>query len=126
MTQPTLSLWAEPVSVPEDRIVARSEDRVAWLRARRGGVTATDAARLSGVRAIQSVVFEKLLGSGFGGNAYTDYGREREPHIARWVQQEHGIAGNTAQLNVAEAREAVIRWPSRAVAACAAGHGKAG
>jgi hypothetical protein len=81
MTQPTLSLWAEPVAVPEDRIVARSEDRVAWL---------------SGVRAIQSVVFEKLLGGGFGGNAYTDYGREREPHIARWVQQQHGIAGNTA------------------------------
>jgi hypothetical protein len=96
MTQPTLSLWAEPVAVPEDRIVARSEDRVAWLRARRGGVTATDAARLSGVRAIQSVVFEKLLGGGFGGNAYTDYGREREPHIARWVKQQHGIAGNTA------------------------------
>jgi hypothetical protein len=96
MTQPTLSLWAEPVAVPEDRIVARSEDRVAWLRARRGGVTATDAARLSGVRAVQSVVFEKLLGSDFGGNAYTDYGRERVPHIAAWVQQEHGIAGNTA------------------------------
>lgn len=95
-TQPTLSLWAEPASLPNDRIVARSEDRAAWLGARRRGVTATDAARLSGPRSIQAVVLEKLLGGGFGGNAFTDYGRERESEIARWVSAHHRIAPSTA------------------------------
>lgn len=95
-TQPTLSLWAEPVSLPVDRIVARSEDRAAWLGARRRGVTATDAARLSGPRAIQAVVLEKLLGGGFGGNAFTDYGRAREGEIARWVGTHHGIQPSNA------------------------------
>ena len=46
-------------------------------------MTATDAAPGCPASGRSSrVVFEKLLGSGFGGNAYTDYGREREPHIA--------------------------------------------
>ena len=32
-----------------------------------------------------------MRGSGFSGNAYTDFGREREPHIAAWVEERHGI-----------------------------------
>ena len=37
------------------RIVARSSDRIAWLRARSQGVTATDAARLSTSHAVIAV-----------------------------------------------------------------------
>jgi hypothetical protein len=90
--QPTLDLWDEPLPDHRARIVANSADRVAWLRARSRGVTATDVARLSSVRALQAVALEKLTGSGFGGNAYTDHGRAREPEIARWVLAKHGIA----------------------------------
>ena len=74
-----------------DRIVADSADRMAWLRARSRGITATDVARLSSTRALAQVAWEKRHGSGFGGNAFTDHGLDREPHIGRWVLAEHGI-----------------------------------
>jgi hypothetical protein len=90
-----LSLWDEPLPDHRSRIVADSENRVAWLRARSRGVTATDVARLSSEKAVQAVAFDKLHGTGFYGNAYTDHGRAREPEIARWVHQQHGIAPST-------------------------------
>ncbi len=89
--QPTLSLWDEPVPDHRARIVANSTDRVGWLRARSRGVTATDVARLSSERSLAAVALDKLGGTGFGGNAFTDHGRSREPAIARWVQRNHGI-----------------------------------
>ncbi len=85
------ALWGDPVPDHRARIVASSTDRVAWLKARSGGVTATDVARLSSERAVQIVAQEKLHGSTFAGNAYTDHGLAREPEIARWVRAEHGI-----------------------------------
>lgn len=95
-TQPMLSLWDEPARAHTDRILAHSTDRVAWLRARSTGVTATDVARLSGPRALQSLALEKQYGSGFGGNAYTDHGVAREPEIARWVRATHRIEPSAA------------------------------
>jgi hypothetical protein len=94
--QPTLSLWDEPAPDHRDRIVAHSSDRIAWLRARSQGVTATDVARLSSDRAVQAVANEKIYGSGFGGNAYTDHGIAREPEIARWVRARHRIEPSNA------------------------------
>lgn len=91
IVQPTLDLWDEPLPDHRSRVVSNSNDRISWLRARSLGVTATDVARLSSVRALQAVALEKLTGSSFGGNAYTDHGRAREPEIARWVQSNHGI-----------------------------------
>lgn len=75
----------------ELRILADSNDRRAWLEQRAAGVTATDAARLATEASIAQVVREKVRGSSFGGNAYTDFGRQREPHIAAWVAERHGI-----------------------------------
>jgi hypothetical protein len=102
-TQPMLPLWDAPESRSDhrSRIVAQSGDRVAWVRARSRGVTATDAARLSSERAVKAVVYDKLLGSGFHGNAFTDHGRVREPQIARWVAREHGIPSSTALFHAA-------------------------
>ncbi len=40
---------------------------------------------------MQSVADDKLYGSSFRGNAYTDHGTAREPVIAEWVRREHGI-----------------------------------
>ena len=94
--QPTLSLWDEPLPDHTARILAHSTDRVAWLRARSKGVTATDVARLAGPKGLQSVALEKIHGSSFGGNAFTDHVITREPEIARWVRANHGIEPSAA------------------------------
>ncbi|WP_206447444.1 YqaJ viral recombinase family protein [Agrococcus sp. KRD186] len=78
------------------RIVAYSSDRVAWLRARSQGVTATDAAKLSTQRSIQNVAMEKFGPRGFTGNAFTDHGRAREPHIASWVHDHFSLVASDA------------------------------
>jgi hypothetical protein len=77
------------------RIVADSTDRVAWLRARSQGITATDVAKLATVKSVQNAAYDKLHGSGFGGNPYTDHGRAREPEIAAWVLAQYGIEPST-------------------------------
>jgi len=94
--QPTLSFFDEPPVPHTARILADSTDRVAWLRARSRGVTATDAARLSSQKSLQAVALDKIMGTGFGGNAFTDHGRAREPEIARWVRAEHRIEPSSA------------------------------
>jgi hypothetical protein len=96
LVQPMLSLWEEPARTHTDRILAHSTDRVAWLRARSAGVTATDVARLSGPKALQALALDKQYGSGFGGNAYTDHGAAREPEIATWMRANHRIEPSTA------------------------------
>ena len=86
-----LDLFSEPRADHRSRIVARSTDRMAWLKARSSGVTATDVARLSSERALHAVAMDKVLGSSFTGNAYTEHGLAREPEIARWVKSVYGI-----------------------------------
>jgi YqaJ-like viral recombinase domain len=78
------------------RILAYSSDRVAWLKARSAGVTATDVARLSSQTALKLVAREKLFGGSFSGNAYTDHGKSREPEIAGWVERVYRIAPSDA------------------------------
>lgn len=78
------------------RVVADSRDRVAWVRARSRGITATDVATLTSLNAIRRAADAKLTGSGFSGNAYTAHGKEREPAIAGWVAATHGIHPSTA------------------------------
>jgi len=78
------------------RIVADSRDRVAWVRARSRGITATDVASLTSERVIARAADAKRMGSGFSGNAYTNHGRLREPEIAAWVAATHGIQPSSA------------------------------
>ncbi|MBO1900475.1 YqaJ viral recombinase family protein [Leucobacter weissii] len=73
------------------RVVVDGSDRVAWLRARSRGITATDVAKLTSPRSIDTAAWQKLHGTGFGGNAYTEHGKAREPEIAAWVLREHRI-----------------------------------
>ena len=81
----------------EARIVADSRDRVAWLRARARGITATDVAGLTSETSIARAADAKLgAGPRFGGNVYTDHGRRREPEIAAWVAATHGILPSSA------------------------------
>ena len=78
------------------RVVADSRDRVAWVRARSRGITATDVAALTSANAISRAADAKLTGSGFSGNAFTAHGRVREPEIAAWVAATHGIQPSSA------------------------------
>ena len=94
--QPMLSLWDAPPVSYRERVVTDGSDRIAWLRARSRGVTATDVARFSSRKALQAVALDKWLGTGFSGNAYTDHGRAREPEIARWAAREHGMQASGA------------------------------
>lgn len=99
--------WRENGAVPLDyraRIVADSRDRVAWLRERAHGVTATDAAKLANPRAVRAVAMEKLLGSGFSGNSYTAHGRAREPEIAEWARAIFGMQPSTSLFHAAQNR----------------------
>ncbi|WP_336603857.1 YqaJ viral recombinase family protein [Agromyces seonyuensis] len=86
----------------ETRIVADSSDRIAWLRARSRGITATDAAKLATRASVRSAAWEKLNGTGFGGSAYTEHGRSREPVIAEWAAREHGMAASTKLFHAAD------------------------
>lgn len=97
----------------EQRVVADSSDRVAWLRARSRGVTATDAAKLATAASVTTAANEKLYGTrgrGFGGSRFTDHGREREPVIASWVQREHGLAPSSLLFH-AEAERRHLATP---------------
>ncbi len=86
------------------RVVADARDRVAWLRARSQGITATDVAGLTGESSLARAADAKLGGSRFGGNAYTEHGRRREPEIAGWIAATHGILPSTALFHAAEER----------------------
>ena len=95
--QPTLALWDAPPVPYRERMVTDGSDRVAWLRARSRGVTATDVARLSGPKAAAG---RRARQAGSApdsrGNAYTDHGRAREPEIARWAARLHGMTASAA------------------------------
>ncbi len=78
------------------RVVTDGSNRMEWMRARSRGITATDVAKLSTPRSIDTAAWEKLHGSSFNGNAYTRHGTEREPEIAAWVLREHGISPSRA------------------------------
>lgn len=77
------------------RVLADSSNRIEWLRARAQGITATDVAKLSTEKSIRNAAWDKLYGSGFSGNTYTDHGRRREPVIAAWVQENFNIFPST-------------------------------
>lgn len=96
IVQPMLSLWDEPPRSHHERVVADSNDRMAWLRARARGVTATDVARMSSAKTLQGLALEKLLGTGFSGNAYTQHGRAREPEIGRWANRVYGMRSSSS------------------------------
>ena len=99
-----LQLWEEPATDHRNRVVADSADRIGWLRARRAGITATDAARLCSTRSLHAVAWQKQHGTGFTGNAYTEHGVAREPELAAWVLANHAIPPNTALFHARQDR----------------------
>jgi hypothetical protein len=80
----------------EDRAIASSDDRPAWLAARRLGVTATEISKLEvGGASFGRILNEKRSGvEAFTGNRYTEYGKAREEFIAAWVKERFDIEPN--------------------------------
>lgn len=105
MQDSQLDLFAPAEPLHLQRVLARSSDRITWLRHRAMGVTATDVARLSSPKALQSVAWEKRTGGhGFSGNRYTDHGKDREPHIAKWVGERFPLESSDALFHAARER----------------------
>lgn len=77
-----------------------SEDRQAWLDARRNGVTATDVSRLAhgGKSVWAAIKAEKAGGTHWAGNEFTRWGQDREPVIARWASGRWPVEHNTFLL----------------------------
>lgn len=78
-------------------------DRQRWLQARAASptiVSATDAARImtGGAGTWASLRKEKETGQGFGGNAYTRHGNEREATIAAYARDTFGLIPSTALI----------------------------
>ncbi len=84
------------------RMVTDGSDEAAWLRARSRGITATDVAKLNSVNAIPNAALEKLRGSSFTGNAFTEHGKTREPVIAAWVLENYGIEPSSALFHAVD------------------------
>ena len=88
------------------QVLASSEDREAWLAARRGGVTATDIARLAsgGAKEWQKVREEKDGIDDFAGNMFTQWGNDRENIIGEKFNTMMG-GGFVANSNVHSVNE---------------------
>lgn len=88
----------------EARAGASDTDREAWLAARRRGISATEVRDLYLKRITkEALAAQKLSGvESFFGNAYTEWGNLREPHIMREVQRRYGIAPESRVFHAAE------------------------
>lgn len=80
-------------------MLASSEDRDAWLEARRKGITATEVAKLAAGRASdrRSIKQQKITGSSvdLSGNKFIDWGNARESVIAEWIESKFDIKPNS-------------------------------
>ena len=78
------------------RMITDGSDRIAWLKARSRGVTASDAAILATERSVFTVAQSKRYGTPSIGNAYTDHGIQREPVIAAWAHTHYSFSPSSA------------------------------
>lgn len=85
------------------RAGASDQDRTAWLAERRGGVTATEIRDLAIGKKRQGELVDLKLGlkeDTFSGNAYTEWGKLREPFLAA-VAERRGIAAESRVFHAA-------------------------
>ena len=80
--------------IEADRFLVRSSDRSRWLEARASGVTATMVQRAYTPAGMKEVLAELDSPREVTPNAYMDWGNEREPYIAEFVKQRHGLLAN--------------------------------
>lgn len=85
------------------RAGASDQDRPAWLAERRGGITATEVRDLATGKKRQGELVDLKLGlkeDSFRGNAYTEWGKLREPYLAA-IAERRGIAAESRVFHAA-------------------------
>jgi hypothetical protein len=95
--------------IEADRFLVRSSDRDAWLWHRSQGVTATMVAKAFTPAGFAEVVAEMENPREVTPNAYMAWGNEREPFIAEFVKQRHGLLANDWLIS-AGGRMSPDRW----------------
>lgn len=79
--------------------LASSEDREAWLEARRSGITATEVSKLANGRISdrRAIKEQKITGKyvDLTGNKFIDWGNARESVIAEWIERKFDIKPNS-------------------------------
>ncbi|WP_427870576.1 YqaJ viral recombinase family protein [Leucobacter luti] len=89
----------------ESRAGASDKNRAEWLAQRAGGVTATELAKImiapNRELAIADLVKQKREGDSFTGNAYTEWGNQREPVIAAHLAR-YGVSPESRVFHAAD------------------------
>lgn len=75
------------------QLASLTDNEQEWFKQRLYNVSASDVAMLSRESSIPGIVKRKFE-SNFFGNKYTFHGNSREPYIAEWIQNTHGISPN--------------------------------
>lgn len=77
-----------------DRFIETSENRDAWLAARRSLVTATEVAKAATPAGLRDVLAERANPTEIEDNAYMAFGRDNEDWICRYLKAEFGLMPN--------------------------------
>jgi hypothetical protein len=80
--------------IAPERFIAQSENRDAWLTARRGAVTATEVAKASTPAGFLEALEERRNPTEIADNGYMKFGRDNENWLALEVKREFGILPN--------------------------------
>jgi predicted phage-related endonuclease len=92
-----------------DRFLVRSTDRQQWLEARASGVTATTVSKAFTGAGMKEVLADLDEPREVTPNAYMDWGNEREPYIAEFVKERHGVLPNDWLIS-AGGKMSADRW----------------
>jgi hypothetical protein len=81
--------------IAPERFIAQSENRDAWLTARRGAVTATEVAKASTPAGFLEALEERRNPTEIVANGYMQFGTDNENWLALEVKRQFGILPNT-------------------------------
>jgi hypothetical protein len=81
--------------IAPDRFIVQSENRDAWLAARRGAVTATEVAKAATPAGFQEALEERRNPTEVVANDYMRFGSENENWIALELKRQFGLMPNT-------------------------------
>jgi hypothetical protein len=81
--------------IAPERFIAQSENRDAWITARRGAVTATEVAKASTPAGFLEALEERRNPTEIVANGYMQFGTDNENWLALEVKREFGIMPNT-------------------------------
>ena len=80
--------------ISPERFIETSDNREAWLEARRPAVTATEVAKAATPAGFLDAVSERRNPTEVVANEYMQFGNDNEDWIARWLKAEFGLMPN--------------------------------